>query len=332
MNPPAQRAVPRLTPSAWDELRRAFHQSILIDTPLASLAQNIEGCAWALPDPDEKPSAYVDLTHAETLERLRARGLSPARFDDLADILRGTLAFDASFGAIAPPTTSSLTPGSAPADALGAALRRNLDRLGIPADFPLHLCGFAPGTHTFCREEGIVDLTGFLLFARRASRMVIVGGEFRDVLNALSHIDEATIARFLPFRPKSSGLHLVEALGLLVRPLDLEQRVLLARNPRNLSPELQKRLAATCAYFPAQITELRARHQEGMPLSRLVVSLDDLSLESAVCALLAEIFTPSAAPAPAPAPTTPAAVPSSPAPAAPKRWLNSLWPWTKNTP
>ena len=44
------------------------------------------------------------------------------------------------------------------------------------------------------------------------SQNVIVGGDFRRLLNALSHIDESTLAELLPFRVGAKGLQLVEAL------------------------------------------------------------------------------------------------------------------------
>jgi hypothetical protein len=44
------------------------------------------------------------------------------------------------------------------------------------------------------------------------SQNVIVGGDFRRLLNALSHVDEATLAETLPFRVGTGGLHLPEAL------------------------------------------------------------------------------------------------------------------------
>jgi hypothetical protein len=329
VNPIPQRATLKITPEAWDEIRIAFHRSILTDTPLASLAQNIEGCAWALPDPEEKPSAYIDLRYSEVLERLRSRGLSPARFDDLVEILKGTLEFDQSFGAMLPASTTS----AAPDGKLGDGIQRNLVRLGIPADFPLSLCGFAPGTKNFCREQGMVTLSDFLVFARRASRAVIVGGEFRDVLNAVAHIDEVTLATFLPFRPKSTGLYLVEALALLVRPMDLEQRVMLARQGGTVPESIRPALDATTAYFAAELKQLRAQHEQGTPLSRLVVSLDDLSLESAVCALLPSVFYPAAHAKEQKAKGTVAAgVPDAADLAidkttAPKSWISSLWPW-----
>ena len=120
--------------------------------------------------------------------------------------------------------------------------------------------------------------------------MLVVGGEFRDLLNAIAHIDEVMIATMLPFRPKSTGLYLVEALGLVVRPLDVEQRVLLTRQIEVISGEMGTRVEHNARYFAGQLDVMRAQLRAGVPVSRMVVSLNDLSLESLVCQLLTDIL------------------------------------------
>jgi hypothetical protein len=287
----------RTTPEQWDELRLAFHGSVMLEIPLASLAQNINGCSWDLEGPDEKPSTYIDLTHAEVLARLRAREMPAGLIDNLADILRGTLAFDDSFGAMVE------IAGRVETDPVA----RNLERLRIPPEFPISLCAFTPATTEFCRREGIDTLAQFIDFSRRASRHLLIGGEFRDLLKAIAHIDEDTLARLLPFRPRSTGLHLVESLALVVRPLPLEERMRLAREPGTASPELIEQAALRMRHFADSTQRLRTAIAEGSPLARLVVSLDDLSLEAAVAALLGRLLTPPppAAPSPAPKPAKP---------------------------
>jgi hypothetical protein len=282
--PESQPLRTRTTPEQWDELRLTFHRSLMVDTSLASLAQNIDGCVWSEDGADEKPAAYVDLTYQEVLARLRARGLPPALIDDLVDILRGTLSFDESFGA--------MVEIAGKAEARTDPVQRNLERLGIPPDFPVELCCFTPGTVQFCAREDLVKLIDFLMFSRGASRQVIVGGEFRDLLNAIVHIDEFTIARLLPFRMKTSGLYLVESVGLLVRPLGIEERVMLARNPAGAPEELKHQVARRVEYFHDQAEHMRGLLKGGMAMPRIVVSLDDLSLESAVAALLGQHISP----------------------------------------
>jgi hypothetical protein len=272
-SPPA-----RITPAAWDQLRLSFQGSMMIETSLVSLAQNIDGCVWPLDEADERPSAYIGLDHAGSIARLRARGQPASRLDDLAEILRGTLAFDESFG--------EMVEIAGAAEAASDPVLRNLEKLGIPSDFPLRLGNFPPAMLQFCARECIQTLGDFLAFSRGASRQVIVGGEFRELLNAIAHIDEQTIARFLHYRPKTAGLYLVESFGLLVRPLSVEERVRIARNPGSADGELHAQATERVAYFRAQAEHLSGLVGQGLPLSRAVVSLEDLSMEGAVAALL----------------------------------------------
>ncbi|MBC8008494.1 MAG: hypothetical protein H7067_00175, partial [Burkholderiales bacterium] len=289
---------PRITSAEWDELRHAFGGSLLAQASLAALAENIDGCVWPVQHPQETPAAYLDLAHTEVLARLAGLGLPSDRFDTLVEILRGTLSFDESFGdmvAVAGKAEADLDP-----------VARNLERLGIPPDFPVALCQFRPTTMEFCRREKIVVIADFLAFARTTTTQVIVASEFRDLLNAVSHIDERTLARHLPFRPKSIGLHLVEGLALLVRGLREDQREGVVLDPATLPTPLQARAHALALHFIDQLRALREAFRAGTPLSRLVAPLDELLIEPAVATLLQVHLT---SPDPVPAPVAPPAKP-----------------------
>lgn len=288
---------PQTTPDVWNELRLAFHRSLLIDTRLSDLAQNIDGCAWDLEGAAETPGSYIDLTYDEVLVRLRGQGRPASRLDDLAEILRGTLAFDESFGA--------MVDIAGRAEARGDLVQRNLERLGIPAAFPVELCAFFPGTREFCAREGIRTLGEFLGFARGATRQVVIGGEFRDLLNAVVHIDEDTLCLYLPYRRRTSGLYLVESVGLLLARAGLEERMAIARAPAEAPGELRAQVARRVEYFADQAARMGEALRGGVPMARLVVSLEDLSLEAAAAALLAPHFAP---PPPPPAPSRPASL------------------------
>lgn len=293
--PPA----PRVTPEQWDALRQRFQQSMMLQTSIAALAENIDGCVWPIRAADETPSDYVDLPYSGALSRLRARGLQDAELDKLVVILRGTLAFDDSFGEmvdIAGRAEADLDPVS-----------RNLSRLGIPADFPVDLCHLKPATVEFCAREGIKVIDDFLLFARSTSRQVIVGEDFRDLLNALTHLDESTVARFLPLRGQTGGLFFVEALAQLLRPLSEEERQQLVLQPTRLSVEARAKGNRLAVYFSAQIEEMRAALAAGTPLSRLVAPLNDLTVEPAVASVLRLFIDPNTL-----TPTNTAAAPKRP--------------------
>ena len=205
-------SAPHATPQDWDEVRKAFAGSIMIDTQLTSLAQNLDGPDWPMKGKDETPAKYVDLTFAEVQEILVLKGQPAERIDQLVSILRETLAFDSPFGEMVEQTAES--------SARDNALLKNLAKLGIPGDFPVNLTALNVDTREFCRLEKLNTLQEFAVFAQGMAQNVIVGGDFRKLLNALSHVDEAVLAELLPFRRGSKGLHLIEALGQATRMPD----------------------------------------------------------------------------------------------------------------
>ena len=205
-------SAPQATAKEWDEVRKAFAESIMIDTQLSSLAQNLDGPDWPMKGKDETPAKYVDLTFAEVQEILVLKGQPTERFDQLISILRETLAFDNPFGEMVEQTAESA--------ARDNPLLKNLAKLGIPGDFPVKLTALNADTQEFCRLEKLSTLQEFAVFAQGMSQNVIVGGDFRKLLNALSHVDEAALAEVLPFRRGGKGLHLVEALAQATRAAD----------------------------------------------------------------------------------------------------------------
>lgn len=268
----------RTTPEAWDLLRTEFQRSLLVETSLPSLAENIDGCVWPISGPDETPGAYIDLNHEELIAKLKAQGQSAKLLDNLADILRGTIAFDESFGDMAGIASK--------AEAETDPVKRNLERLDISEEFPVRLCNFTPGMQEFCVREGIVNLGQFLSFTRGASRQVFISGEFKELLNAVSYVDEAVIARYLPYRGKTPGLYLVEGLAFIARSLSVEQRAQIVKRPENLPPMALVKAQEYAAYFEEQLDGMRAAISAGTPLNRMAAPLDDLALEPATAAIL----------------------------------------------
>ncbi len=61
------------------------------------------------------------------------------------------------------------------------------------------------------------------------STRVVLGGDFRNALNALTHGDEEGIALFLPYRKGATGLHLPEAIGLVAAGLPRADQLALAK-------------------------------------------------------------------------------------------------------
>src|SRR3954470_13347375 len=86
------------TAKDWDEVRSAFATSIMVDTSLNSLAQNLDGPDWPIKGKDETPAKYIDLSFEEFVELLQLKGQSPERMDQLVALLKETFAFDSPFG------------------------------------------------------------------------------------------------------------------------------------------------------------------------------------------------------------------------------------------
>lgn len=128
---------------------------------------------------------------------------------------------------------------------------------------------------------------------------MIVGGDFRDLLNAIAHKDEGTLARILPFRPGSKGLHLLEALALEARRLDAAARAAVAVNPSAVPAEARARVLRQISWFPGELEKMGQASVGGTPTAQLVAGLDDSGIAPVVMALLQPHLP--APPAPPPA-------------------------------
>jgi len=225
------------TAKDWDQVRTVFASSLMVDTALSSLAQNLDGPDWPIKAKDETPAKYIDHTLDEVVELLQLKGQSPERMVQLVGILKETLAFDSPFGEMVEQTHA--------AEARDNPLLKNLAKLGIPENFPIALTGLDAGTQEFCKLERLHTLGEFAVFAQNMSQNVIVGGDFKKLLNALSHVDEAALAEVLPFRRGQKGLRLVEALAHAARAPDGPARVELATTWfRDELAAMEKELAA----------------------------------------------------------------------------------------
>ena len=222
----------KFTAKDWDEIRSAFAASIMVNTPLSSLAQNLDGPDWPVRGKEETPAAYIDLSYDEMLAMLAMKGMTEARADFLITLLKETLAFDNPFGEMVAQSEASALKDN--------QLLKNLAKLEISEAFPIGLTALTPDTIEFCKLENLKTLGEFCIFAQGMSQNVIVGGDFRKLLNALSHIDEASLAEVLPFRMGARGLHLPESLVQASR-----------------SPAPQRRAAQAVEWFSADFEKLK---------------------------------------------------------------------------
>lgn len=204
----------------WDEIRKKFRHSIMADTSLVSLAQNLDTKEWPLKEEDEKPSKYIDFTYEELLMMPGIAG-NADRADHLIGILKETLAFDDPFGDMVAEVEKTAAKDN--------PILKTLARLSIPETYPLLLANFSEGTRMVCSSEGVKTIGEFANLGQQMSTRVVLGGDFRNALNALTHGDEEGIGQFLPYRKGSTGLHLAEAIGLIAAGLPRPDQLGLAK-------------------------------------------------------------------------------------------------------
>lgn len=261
----------------WDSVRTSFSTSIMVDTALSSLAENLDGPEWPGAGKKDTPADYIDLSYRETVELLTSRGYPEGTMAELITILSETLAFDDPFG--------DMVEHSEAATAADNPILENLKKLQIPETYPIDLTSLSADAKEFCELEQLGTLAEFAVFAQGMSQSVIVGGDFKTLLNALSHVDEAAIAKFLPFRPGHKGLHFVESVGGVARNLrKLEKEKIEAGG--EISIETTARVATLAKYFAADLEALQGRIAAGGELAREVMVLQDPPTEKIVTRLL----------------------------------------------
>ncbi len=248
----------KFTSTDWDEIRKKFRHSIMADTSLVSLAQNLDTKEWPHVAEDEKPSKYIDFTYEELLMMPEIAG-KVDRTDHLIGILKETLAFDDPFGDMVAQVEET--------SAKDNPILKTLAHLSIPEDYPLMLANFTEGTRMVCASEGVKTIGGFANLGQQMSTRVVLGGDFRTALNALTHGDEEGISHFLPYRKGSAGLHLAEAIGLVAAGLPRPEQLALGKY-------YGAKLGATEVVAVKALTKEQAEKHESMMRATVVAALD----------------------------------------------------------
>ena len=297
----------------WDQVRKKFATSIMVETKLTSLAQNAETVEWPLDGDDETPSKYIDFSYDE-LKMLPELAPDPSRIELLINILHETLAFDDPFGDMAEQIETSTTEGD-------KTVTKVLNELEIPEDYPIQLTNLSETSQDLCIAEGIETVGQFADFAQNMAQNVVIGGDFRTFINALQQSDEDEISNFLPFRKNNTGLHVPEAFGMLIKPLSGDQKFAIRRafdrkgteadaasfpgadsiDGVKLFNELLKKLNPILVYFAEERESLRPKVEAGENMERYFMVLNDQEVETIAIHLLNGTFeVKGAKPTPAP--------------------------------
>lgn len=295
----------KFTSTEWDDIRKKFRHSIMADTSLVSLAQNLDTKEWPHKAEDEKPSKYIEFAYEELLMLPEIAG-NADKADHLIGILKETLAFDDPFGDMVAEVEKTAAKDN--------PILKTLSRLNISAAYPMALANFSEGTRIVCASEGVKTIGEFANLGQQMSTRVVLGGDFRNALNALTHGDEDGIGQFLPFRKGSTGLHLPEAIGLISASLPRPEQLGLAKAyGAKLSPSdsaaaksltkeqvekiesgLRVTLTAALEWFKDQKPALVKHLEDGGTYERYFVVINDPAREAIAVKLTAAVLKVSA--------------------------------------
>ncbi|MGZ0706711.1 hypothetical protein ACWPKO_00025 [Coraliomargarita sp. W4R53] len=218
----------------WNHIRKRFFNSILNDTEIAKLGQNV-GVSWPFKGKGETASKYIEYDFEE-LQSVPGLIGKKSRIKMLMDILRETLAFDDPFSDM----VDTVEAESEEDD----TFERILAKLEIPPSYPCEFVHFEEGTRELLRNEDINTLIEVVHFGQKIARNVVVGGDLKTFLNGLAHQDEVGITKHLPYRRSIRGLHLAEAIGLIAGDLpEAAQLQLLSQSGASLTNEESALLA-----------------------------------------------------------------------------------------
>ncbi|MFO8026372.1 MAG: hypothetical protein R6U56_01755 [Opitutales bacterium] len=288
----------------WDYMRKRFYNSILNETEVAKLGQNV-GISWPFKGSDETPAKYIDYDFEE-LQSVPGMVGRKSRIKTLMDILRETMAFDDPFGDM----VESVENESQEDD----TFHHILNKMEIPVDYPAEFLHFSKETEDLLKDEEVDTLMECVRFGQNIARSAVIGGELKSFLNSLAHKDEQTLAKHMPYRRGRRGLHLPEAIGLICASLktpaqlhlmqkggitlnEEEMRTLSSASQLDIEAAVKSaldKLAGVAEWFASDVPELeQAFAADGSP-ERFFISINDARTERMAVELSRLQFAPEA--------------------------------------
>ncbi len=285
----------KYSPEEWEFMRKRFFSSILNDTEIAKLGQNV-GISWPFKGKDETPNKYIEYPFEE-LESVPGLVGKKGRIRTLMDILRETLAFDDPFGDMVDTVEEE--------SEVDDTFERILAKLQIPTHYPAEFVHFTADTKELIKSEDLKTLIEVVHFGQKLAQSVVVGGDLKSFLNGLAHKDEVGIRQHIPYRRGERGLHLAEALGLISNDLDevlqlellsqtglglteAEEQTLKGASKLKVEAQLKlglDQVAAVWKWYTAEAADLEQIFTTGGMPERFFITINEPRIERVALAL-----------------------------------------------
>lgn len=285
----SNQSLEKYSAEEWDHIRKRFHNSILNETEIAKLGQNV-GVSWPFKGAGETPAKYMEMTLEELGETPGLIG-KKSRIRNLMDILRETLAFDDPFSDMAEKVEADSEEDD--------TFEKILTKLEIEHNYPAGLVHFNADTVELLGGANVETLIDVIRFGQELPKDSEKGDELKRFLNSLAHKGEKDIMMHLPYRRGVRGLHLPEAIGLIGKDLSKEARLYLSSksgavmsedetaalaniDEASAEAEVQRavdQVAQACEWFEKEAAEMQEIHESGMGLERFFIIVNDSEKE-----------------------------------------------------
>lgn len=282
-------ALKKYSEDEWEHFRKRFSESILKTTEIAELGRSV-GVSWPFKGSGETPEKYIRYNFEE-LQNVPGLIGKKKRVSDLMDVLREILAFDDPF--------SSMMDTVEKRSNENLVYKRVLKKLEIPENYPVTLMFLSKKTKTLLHNNGAKTLIEAIRLGERSPENE---SDLSSLISGLALTNETTIKTHLPFRLGQRGLHLPEAIGLMVRDIDEPVRMELIRQagiPTQSSEDTDAELTASevslkivsvrfnelCSWFGTQADELRKMCDSPELIERYFLPINDAEIERVSIAL-----------------------------------------------
>lgn len=285
----------------WNEVRKKMLTSILVDTKIITLAEDLDFEAWPINDSEETPAKYIyySLDQIQLMPEFEGQ---PHLIQRLYEILVTTISMDDPFDEISINVEEQHSTDYSFDDIFA--------KLDIDTNFPLQLISIPKEIFDVMNNMGVKNLKEFMTLSQKIAQKVHLKGDLRTYINAVVNVNESAISEFIPYRPKTKGLHLEESLGLIIKQLSSEERWALlhhynfqlsesqkisaqrfsANDTDDLKKNVFEKFDLANKFFEDQKDPMLSSIKNDRDIMRLFLFLDDMPTETLASRLFKEYY------------------------------------------